>query len=137
MTEPLAVPPTSGSPLGTGAGAGATAGFDGDDRHPPADRLRLATVLAALADPARLAIVRTLDAAAASPCHELHHAAGLRISRSTFSHHQRILREAGIIRERIHGAQRILSLRRAELDASFPGLLDLVVTTPRSRLVDA
>lgn len=87
-------------------------------------------MLAALADPARLAIIRTLAEQGDSPCAELHHAAGLRISRSTFSHHQRILREAGVIRERIHGAQRILSVRRADLDGCFPGLLGAVLDTP-------
>jgi DNA-binding transcriptional ArsR family regulator len=100
-----------------------------DERHPPAANFRLATVLAALADPARLAIVRTLAAEGDSPCAELHHTAGLTISRSTFSHHQRILREAGVIRERINGAQRILSVRRPELDSCFPGLLDVVIGT--------
>jgi DNA-binding transcriptional ArsR family regulator len=100
-----------------------------DERHPAAADLRLPAVLAALADPARLAIVRTLAGAGESPCTELHHAAGLRISRSTFSHHQRILREAGVIRERIQGAQRILSVRRADLDTCFPGLVGAVLDT--------
>jgi DNA-binding transcriptional ArsR family regulator len=106
-----------------------------DDRHPAATDLRLSTVLAALADAARLAMVRTLAARSESPCSELHHAAGLQISRSTFSHHQKILREAGVIRERIQGAQRILSVRRADLDACFPGLLDAVLDTPDAHLV--
>jgi DNA-binding transcriptional ArsR family regulator len=101
-----------------------------DERHPPATDLRLSTVLAALADPARLAMVRTLANQGESPCTELHQAAGLRISRSTFSHHQRILRQAGVIRERIQGAQRILSVRRTDLDACFPGLVRAVLDTP-------
>lgn len=103
---------------------------DDDDRHPPADELRLARVLAALADPVRLVTVRALAAAGSSPCNELHSAAGLQVSRSTFSHHQRILREAGVIRERIQGAQRILSVRRDDLQSCFPGLLDAVLGTP-------
>jgi DNA-binding transcriptional ArsR family regulator len=74
-----------------------------DDRHPTVADLRLSTVLGALT-----------------------------ISRSTFSHHQRILREAGLLHERIRGAQRILALRRAELDGRFPGLLDAVLG-PRTR----
>jgi DNA-binding transcriptional ArsR family regulator len=100
------------------------------DRHPPAASLRLSVVLAALADPARLAAVRTLATLGESPCSDLHHAAGLRISRSTFSHHQRILREAGIIREHIQGAQRILTVRSQDLDLCFPGLLDAILATP-------
>ncbi|WP_346104016.1 helix-turn-helix domain-containing protein [Nonomuraea maheshkhaliensis] len=56
---------------------------------------------------------------------------GLTISRSTFSHHQRVLREAGVIQVRVRGSQRILSLRRDDLDTCFPGLLDAVLdTTP-------
>jgi DNA-binding transcriptional ArsR family regulator len=105
-----------------------------DDRHPPAADFRLPRVLAALADPARLSAVRTLAALGDSPCTELHHAAGLQVSRSTFSHHQRILREAGVIRERIQGAQRILSVRREELDTCFPGLIGAILATPDAYL---
>lgn len=101
-----------------------------DDRHPPAGELRLPRVLAALADPVRLAAIRTLAALGESPCTELHHAAGLTVSRSTFSHHQRILREAGVLAERISGAHRIVSVRRDDLDSCFPGLLDAILETP-------
>jgi hypothetical protein len=41
-----------------------------------------------------------------------------------------VLREAGIIQARIHGLQRILTLRRDDLEACFPGLLDVVLATP-------
>ena len=61
-----------------------------DERHPAAADLRLSKVLAALADTVRLATVRTLAGIGDTPCTELHRAAGLQISRSTFSHHQRI-----------------------------------------------
>lgn len=47
-----------------------------------------------------------------------------------FSHHQRVLREAGILWERVQGAQRIISLRDEDLDACFPGLLGAVLGTP-------
>ncbi|MGD3106128.1 ArsR/SmtB family transcription factor [Streptomyces sp. YGL11-2] len=118
MTEP-----------GKAAAAGSAAGHGGDDRHPDTADLRLPKVLAALADPVRLTTVRTLAALGESPCSELHRLAELRVSRSTFSHHQRILREAGVIRERIHGPQRILTVRRADLDVCFPGLLTAVLAT--------
>ncbi|GAB2734347.1 hypothetical protein GCM10010442_64750 [Kitasatospora kifunensis] len=97
--------------------------------HPAATDLRLARVLAALADPARLLAVRALAAKGESPCTELRRAAGLTISHSTFSHHQRVLREAGVIRVRVDGSRRVLSLRRDELDAHFPGLLSAVLDT--------
>jgi hypothetical protein len=34
----------------------------------------------------------------------------------------------------VHGAERILSLRRADLDACFPGLLDSVLSTTEERI---
>lgn len=102
--------------------------------HPSSLDLRLSTVLAALADPARLRAVRALAALSESPCTELQHAAGLDISRSTFSHHQRVLREAGVLRVRVDGARRMLSLRRDELDACFPGLLGAVLDTTEERI---
>jgi DNA-binding transcriptional ArsR family regulator len=101
-----------------------------DGLHPATSELRLARVLAALADPARLAVVQALARVEQSPCTRLSHEAGLTVSQSTFSHHQKVLREAGILRVRIHGSQRILSLRRDDLDALFPGLLDAVIVTP-------
>lgn len=94
----------------------------------------MATVLAALADPARLRAVRTLAATGELPCTELQQAAGLTISRSTFSHHQRVLREAGVLKARVDGARRMLSVRRDALDACFPGLLDAVLATAPERI---
>jgi hypothetical protein len=38
-----------------------------------------------------------------------------------------ILREAGITRTRVSGTQRLVSLRRDELERRFPGLLDSVL----------
>ncbi|WP_163506054.1 ArsR/SmtB family transcription factor [Fodinicola acaciae] len=101
--------------------------MSGDDRHPAIEDVELTDVFAALADPVRLATVRTLAALGASPCNELHDSAGLTVSRSTFSHHQKVLREAGIIRERINGAQRVLTVRTQDLQTRFPGLLDVVL----------
>jgi DNA-binding transcriptional ArsR family regulator len=100
-----------------------------EQSHPPVSELRLSRVLAALADPSRLTTVRVLALKEFSPCNQLQQEAGLEISRSTFSHHQKVLREAGILRVQVRGAERILSLRRDDLDACFPGLLDLVLDT--------
>ncbi|TCC31250.1 ArsR/SmtB family transcription factor [Kribbella sindirgiensis] len=104
-----------------------------EQAHPPVTELRLSKVLAALADPGRLATVRALAQKGESPCTRLQHDAGLQISRSTFSHHQKVLREAGILLVRVRGAERILSLRRDDLDSCFPGLLDLVLNTPEKQ----
>ncbi len=43
--------------------------------------------------------------------------------KSTFSHHLKTLREAGLVRNEPSGRQRMVSLRRDELDERFPGLL--------------
>jgi DNA-binding transcriptional ArsR family regulator len=95
--------------------------------HPPVEEINLPRVLAALADPARLATVRTLALVGESPCGQIQHDAGLAVSKSTMSHHLRILREAGIVYSRVQGARRMLTLRRDDLDARFPGLLDAVL----------
>jgi DNA-binding transcriptional ArsR family regulator len=95
--------------------------------HPAAEDLNLPKVLAALADPARLAIVRTLARVGEAPCGRIQHDAGLEVGKSTMSHHVRILREAGVIHSRVQGARRLLTLRRDDLDARFPGLLDAVL----------
>lgn len=101
--------------------------------HPAIENLRLTRVLAALADPARLAIVRALDrteGTEGTACVDVWHEAGITVGKSTFSHHQRVLREAGIIHVRVQGTRRNLSLRRDCLDKQFPGLLDSILRTP-------
>jgi DNA-binding transcriptional ArsR family regulator len=80
-------------------------------------------VLDALADPIRLRIVRELATVEESPCGAL----TVPVSESTRSHHLRTLREAGVTRTRVVGTQRLVSLRRDELDLLFPGLLDVVI----------
>ena len=42
-------------------------------------------------------------------------------------HHFRILREAGLVRTRVAGTVHQNSLRRAELDARFPGLMEAIL----------
>lgn len=56
----------------------------------------------------------------------------LRVAKSTMSHHFRVLRESGIIYCRRSGTQHLNSLRKAELDDRFPGLLDAILTSINS-----
>ena len=84
----------------------------------------VSTVLQALGDPMRLAIVRLLAATGGErTCGSF----GLPITKSTASHHFRVLREAGITVHRVEGTRRFISLRRAELDGAYPGLLDSIL----------
>ena len=96
----------------------------GDLAHPMREELTLEDVLHALSDPVRLHIVHTLaeeDDERACGMFEL------RVSKSTASHHFRVLREAGVIRQEIRGRQRMITLRRADLEARFPGLLPSIL----------
>lgn len=92
--------------------------------HPDRDELDLPAVLHALSDPHRLQIVRALAASeTAMRCGTM----GLSVTKSTATHHFRVLREAGLIRQAEDGTARLNSLRREDLDARFPGLLDAVL----------
>src|SRR4051794_39618150 len=91
---------------------------------PRREDLRLETVLQALGDPVRLSIVRTLSIQDESrPCGTF----DLTVAKSTASHHFRVLREAGVIHQRAVGRERLIELRRADLEARFPGLLQSVI----------
>jgi DNA-binding transcriptional ArsR family regulator len=93
--------------------------------HPSRADFAIETVLAALADPVRLRIVREL---ARIGCDGI--ACGaieLPVTKSTRTHHLRTLREAGVIQVRPVGTSRITTLRRDDLDARYPGLLDSIL----------
>ena len=91
--------------------------------HPPVEALDLATIMGALADAHRLAIVRTLAEDGERVCGTF----DLGISKATRSHHFKILRESGVTETRVEGTRRIVSLRRDDLEARFPGLLDALL----------
>src|SRR5690348_6089784 len=92
--------------------------------EPTVDQVDLVTVLAALADRWRLAAVRALALGDdAAYCGQLMQEAGFNVSKSTVSHHMRVLREAGITRTRVIGSRRYVSLRRDVMNSRFPGLL--------------
>ncbi|MEA2426762.1 MAG: hypothetical protein QOF37_390 [Thermoleophilaceae bacterium] len=84
----------------------------------------LEDVLAALSDPVRLRIVRTLASETEG------RACGtfdLPVTKSTASHHFKVLREAGIIEQEMRGRTRHTTLRREHVDRHYPGLLELVL----------
>jgi DNA-binding transcriptional ArsR family regulator len=92
--------------------------------EPAVADIRLESVLHALADPVRLRIVASL---AGAP-HEVNCLAfDLPVAKSTLTHHFRVLREAGLIRQCRRGTSKMNALRTDDLAARFPGLLDSVV----------
>jgi DNA-binding transcriptional ArsR family regulator len=91
--------------------------------EPGVEALELTAVLAALSDPGRLAVVRELASCEERTCGTFGHWN----SKATRSHHLKILREAGITRTRAESTHRYVSLRREDLEARFPGLLEAVL----------
>jgi DNA-binding transcriptional ArsR family regulator len=91
--------------------------------HPRLEDVGLAHVLHALSDPVRLEIVRVLAGHDEIPCSSLNSA----VSKSTMSHHFKVLREAGVTHTRANGTKRMMSLRQAELEERFPGLLGSIL----------
>jgi DNA-binding transcriptional ArsR family regulator len=94
--------------------------------HPAKEDITLDGVLAALADPMRLRIMRSLmevegcmSCSEAAPCPNM--------AKSTLSHHFRILREAGLIRTSKSGVENRNVVRAEEINDRFPGLLELIL----------
>ncbi len=96
--------------------------------HPATSDITLPGVLAALSDPMRLRIVKSLlgqagcmsmSCTAAAPCPDM--------AKSTLSNHFRVLRDAGLIRTTKKGVEHQNAVREADINARFPGLLKLIL----------
>jgi len=106
---------------------GAQEGYSGSIDPEPRPVGDVTTVLQALADPMRLAIVAALaESEDARPCGTF----ALPVTKGTLSHHLRVLREAGIIQQRCEGTRRMTTLRRADIEAVYPGMLDSILRAP-------
>ncbi|MFE6646677.1 ArsR/SmtB family transcription factor [Nocardioides sp. NPDC057772] len=94
--------------------------------HPDRSEISLTSVLFALSDPERLAIARQLvdGPLDMAECH----LSNPDVPKSTKSHLMKVLRTSGVVRNEANGRGRRLSLRREDLDARFPGLLDAVLS---------
>jgi DNA-binding transcriptional ArsR family regulator len=91
--------------------------------HPVPEQISLSGVLHALSDPVRLDIVRKLGECGETSCGRLE----VSISKSTLTHHLKVLRDAGLTQTRCAGVQRLVSLREEDVEARFPGLLSCVL----------
>ncbi|CCE05127.1 Transcriptional regulatory protein [Bradyrhizobium sp. STM 3843] len=97
--------------------------------HPTRAEIELPVLLDCLSDPIRLAIVYNL--AKHEPeggelrCGDFNAFSG----KSNLAYHFARLREAGLVQTRLVGTARYMSLRREDLDARFPGLLDAVIAS--------
>ncbi|MCW3096317.1 MAG: hypothetical protein JWL77_1935 [Chthonomonadaceae bacterium] len=96
--------------------------------------MTLTTLLHALSDPVRLSVVECL---AISPCEKACSSFEVPVHKSTMSHHMRVLREAGVIHIRAEKTFSYITLRRADLEERFPGLLDSVLSATQKEPQDA
>jgi DNA-binding transcriptional ArsR family regulator len=92
--------------------------------HPSRDEIELSAVLHALSDPVRLEMVRHL---AGAPEERSCGSFDVPVTKSTCTHHFKVLREAGVIRQRREGRTHLNALREDDLDARFPGLLATIL----------
>jgi DNA-binding transcriptional ArsR family regulator len=93
--------------------------------HPSREEIDLSAVLHALSDPQRRGIVAELARSEEPrPCGSF----APNITKSTRTHHFRVLREAGLIEQWKQGTLKMSTLRREDVDARFPGLLDSVLS---------
>ncbi|MBI1205538.1 MAG: helix-turn-helix domain-containing protein [Rhodopseudomonas sp.] len=96
------------------------------DGYPTIDEMELGEIFAALADPHRRQVVFALarePQGGERSCSSF----DLPVTKATRTHHFRVLREAGLIRQRDIGNGRMNKLRREELNRRFPGLLELLL----------
>lgn len=96
---------------------------------PELDAIDVVTVLQALSDPVRLQMVRQLagcDDGGELSCGQI----DVPVTKSTASHHLKILASSGLTAEREEGTRKFIRLRSDELNQRFPGLIKSVLSAP-------
>jgi DNA-binding transcriptional ArsR family regulator len=92
--------------------------------HPSREEIELGAVLHALSDSVRLNMVKALASGESElSCGSFK----VPVTKSTCTHHFKVLREAGVIRQRQSGTARLNTLRTEDLEARFPGLLGTIL----------
>lgn len=98
--------------------------------HPSIDDIELQALFYALGDKTRLRIIANLHAGGTTPLICAEATANIEnLSQSTSSHHFRILREGGLVHSERKGKECYNTLRTAELETKFPGLMKTILTT--------
>jgi DNA-binding transcriptional ArsR family regulator len=93
--------------------------------HPSLDEMDFGKIMAALADPMRRRVIGELllePSGTERNCASFN----LPVTKSTCTHHFRVLRESGLVRDVDYGNRKGVTLRSDELELRFPGLLALV-----------
>jgi DNA-binding transcriptional ArsR family regulator len=97
--------------------------------HPTREQIELPMILDCLSDPIRLAIVyhlaRQERVSSELRCSDFSALSG----KSNLAYHFAKLRECGLMQTRVAGTNRFMRLRREDLEARFPGLLDAVLSS--------
>lgn len=93
--------------------------------HPNRADLTIESVFEALANPVRLRIVRRLASGEELTCSTVLPD----VPASSATHHWRVLRNSGVLHARRQGRLILHTLRRDDLDARFPGLVDVIMQT--------
>ncbi|MEV6047642.1 ArsR/SmtB family transcription factor [Streptomyces xanthochromogenes] len=97
----------------------------GELAHPRTEELQIGPILLALADENRRRVVAEL---ADRPDEErLCASFDLPVGKSSRTRHWRVLREAGLVRQRSAGNGLYMCLRKEDLDVRFPGLIRAVI----------
>jgi DNA-binding transcriptional ArsR family regulator len=95
--------------------------------HPDLEAVTLAKVLSALGDPVRLYIMSVL----ADGDEHMRTDFDVHLAQSTFSHHIKVLRDAGLLLQRMEGTRCYVSLREDALKR-FAAVLDSVLAADRA-----
>src|SRR5215475_8875689 len=92
-------------------------------KQPSREQIELSDVLYALSDPVRIEILKSIAEVGEQQCGQC----GIEMPKSSLSHHFKVLRESGVVATRIEGTRHINSIRSADLNARFPGLLNAIL----------
>jgi len=99
-----------------------------EPHHPDRAQINLSAVLEALSEPTRRDIVLRLAEEGEAACMAFDECG----PKTNLSYHFARLREAGVTRVRLDGPYRMISLRKDDLAARFPGLLEAILAAARA-----